>query len=1458
MSQSVAGSMGYPQEENSLSSSVGGSNAASVTAASLSQLSHTAPVRKVTEDVWKASKQRADTQEGNAWKKKTNAALSSTLGGNRNAPPLGRKANNNKMGVSEVDVLMQKAQQQQQVWQDTTLAASTGAIGGGGGAATSTSLPDLALGYTAPAKAHKSKDDMKVFGQRRQKRLKSLNNYVNQVTNQLTDLIERRRRKNLSLAAEAIFYANKVDSKLEREAKAAKAKATEEDTEGDGDVGGDRDIQPPPHPSHLEKGAAAGGGLSTSYNVASSRLPGEVWQEDAAPIKKSIPNMKWVKQLVNYTESYPVFASDSLPSALNIKIEEYENSTQKHHMFEQTVFPSLKPERREDAFLLECWLIDVMKRLAVDMSLDGQHSIEDVADAALWIYRTAFEEITRQVNCLCKIKADLLKRIWDQFFWLLELRAGLKYEEEVENLAQACESFRKMITNIEQEKSKIEKSYQQKLEASIQERMKIERDASRIAERYALIEQSKKELDRQLAEANKHHLSEIHTRLGIEERLNEVSRLLRNEKSMHTETNREKLNLMKVVKELKEEVTEKNRGLSEMKSENSSLKSQVQSLEMLVARYESQLEQVKTDTIMERNLKSAAQEDLKHLRGVLKKKEILEKELKKQNNDLINKNKSLEDDLSNTRQNLEDKTADHDKLSQDYRSLEEKYTQKTKDLQQNQSTLDKEREENASTMREMNSKAAERDGRIAYLNKDIETCNLEINDLNRQVRKHESAHNSLRAVLEPIAGELEEKLDYDPFKKEREEPMWQDVELSGKVYQTLIKVTNKLSKADEDLRHSQQRVAVFQQRFEMEEDMRKKHEEKIFEEKSKKERLVRELASVKKAHSSSNVNYEQSQAMNARLEKENDDKRQEIKQLKNTIRDLKVKTSSFNEVKEENKLLKDGLNKKKTRIDEMKAEIKSLNKEVSKLEELQKETAEEVQKRTDTVKNLTIQRDTLAKQVQERDGIISNLEERVASLESSLAEFSKGKEMEVGDLLVERKDLIRRLKFQRKQTKNLQEQLAKAATSTSVSKFLLQGLAVEHQALHESNIMAETKRLLKLSMETEEALDLYEDEIADEPEPETEAAELEAFSVPIPAVRDYREPLTIMRLKMYLLGSACRAMRKQYNEEAQAHRDCLESFAKSLTDLQEMYQALFDSMSSTNIEIMRGQIEFTQSINSELGNLKRTIAAPLCKWGISCGTRLNGWETRFNTREDTSVQTNDALLEPWLQYVAQLPSDVPSGSAFLEKRKISKTICAVYSKRLDTSMQASLVLGYYGDMRADTVFDAIMIAFRQIYGNFNEAKSEKHVKEFIRMLRHTSHDDLKIRTFSRFCGIAQPALGAKEFHFMMDTLDCIRRLMGVNWRTIVQQWEVGKAGLPVPCMMDALCNIYNTNNPAQLPVVMNHLRYAITDDKLGPCVDLDTFIETIINEFEDGSCPISPVMAPRRLVDTSTVNRLEF
>lgn len=64
--------------------------------------------------------------------------------------------------------------------------------------------------------------------------------------------------------------------------------------------------------------------------------------------------MGWVRQLVKYTETHPIYIPDAASSAVQV-LED--GSIQK------TVFPSLKPTRREDALLLQQWLADMMAQL---------------------------------------------------------------------------------------------------------------------------------------------------------------------------------------------------------------------------------------------------------------------------------------------------------------------------------------------------------------------------------------------------------------------------------------------------------------------------------------------------------------------------------------------------------------------------------------------------------------------------------------------------------------------------------------------------------------------------------------------------------------------------------------------------------------------------------------------------------------------------------------------------------------------------------------------------------------------------------------------------------------------------------------------------------------------------------------------------------------------------------------
>ena len=53
---------------------------------------------------------------------------------------------------------------------------------------------------------------------------------------------------------------------------------------------------------------------------------------------------------------------------------------------------------------------------------------EATAEGALWIYRVAFDELTRQVSSQCRDRGALLAKVWDHFFSIVEMRAGLRYE----------------------------------------------------------------------------------------------------------------------------------------------------------------------------------------------------------------------------------------------------------------------------------------------------------------------------------------------------------------------------------------------------------------------------------------------------------------------------------------------------------------------------------------------------------------------------------------------------------------------------------------------------------------------------------------------------------------------------------------------------------------------------------------------------------------------------------------------------------------------------------------------------------------------------------------------------------------------------------------------------------------------------------------------------------------------
>lgn len=62
----------------------------------------------------------------------------------------------------------------------------------------------------------------------------------------------------------------------------------------------------------------------------------------------------WIRQLVTFTESQPIFTSEPRSSGV-----EYDPGAG----FERTVFPSMNPSRREDVALLEQWMLAMMDQI---------------------------------------------------------------------------------------------------------------------------------------------------------------------------------------------------------------------------------------------------------------------------------------------------------------------------------------------------------------------------------------------------------------------------------------------------------------------------------------------------------------------------------------------------------------------------------------------------------------------------------------------------------------------------------------------------------------------------------------------------------------------------------------------------------------------------------------------------------------------------------------------------------------------------------------------------------------------------------------------------------------------------------------------------------------------------------------------------------------------------------------
>eukprot|EP00891_Asterochloris_glomerata_P005883 jgi/Astpho2/5883/Aster-x1332 len=207
--------------------------------------------------------------------------------------------------------------------------------------------------------------------------------------------------------------------------------------------------------------------------------------------------LAWVRQLVSYTETHPIYIPDDRSSAVAL--------TEDGHV-QKTVFPSLRPTRREDAVLLRQWLGDMMGQLlAKGEAMSGASDMVpmEMSDAALWLYGIAFGELQRHVATECRERGELLGCMWDHCCSLVELRCALQYEAQLTSARAGFDDLNEQRRQLKAEVRDLQDELEEAVQSKEGDAIQMERQNQVLVHKVAEQQQEIAERDEQIAKANK-------------------------------------------------------------------------------------------------------------------------------------------------------------------------------------------------------------------------------------------------------------------------------------------------------------------------------------------------------------------------------------------------------------------------------------------------------------------------------------------------------------------------------------------------------------------------------------------------------------------------------------------------------------------------------------------------------------------------------------------------------------------------------------------------------------------------------------------------------------------------------------------------------------------------------------------------------------------------------------------
>ncbi|DBB10139.1 TPA: hypothetical protein ACH3X3_001723 [Trebouxia sp. C0006] len=353
----------------------------------------------------------------------------------------------------------------------------------------------------------------------------------------------------------------------------------------------------------------------------------------------------------------------------------------------------------------------------------------------------------------------------------------------------------------------------------------------------------------------------------------------------------------------------------------------------------------------------------------------------------------------------------------------------------------------------------------------------------------------------------------------------------------------------------------------------------------------------------------------------------------------------------------------------------------------------------------------------------------------------------------------------------------------------------------------------------------------------------------------HRQQTMWLKTKAAMLANFSRGLRQEL-AEAKSHAAELEvatlhtevAGLQSMLQQQQDFAHALDHVCKVGPEVITGVQQQAEDVRQQVSALQQEAAGLAQQVAPALAALLAAREAP--PQEDKGTQAFTADQEEWRDFAQGLTKGRPRTP--MSRQEVISSIVACYCVGLSSLEDASM----QAQWAKDSIFDAMAAALSgssavQVAELMMETGPVGRLLTSARMYQN----NLKVLIFCRLVGVVDGHIPSAGWLFFLHVLHCVKALQGDGWQGLVQEWG-GSDGavVPIQCVLDVIGNAFNTNYPASLPVVQDHLLPLIQDSNKGPAVDLDALLLVLLEESLAGRCPCTPLLLPRRITDGSLAN----